>query len=112
MAGLQHCRSTALIACTHVCGPKRLACRRLPAHFHLLHDIVGNHTKHLRRSLVIIDELGRATSTEDGIGIAWAVSEYLIALGGQHLIALCSVCPHHEVADNCWSYELSVAGCM
>ncbi|KAL6501585.1 hypothetical protein OROGR_026718 [Orobanche gracilis] len=36
------------------------------------------------RSLIVVDELGRATSSSDGFAIAWSCCEHLLALKGQH----------------------------
>lgn len=56
-------------------------------------NILNNATK---KSLVLLDEVGRGTSTFDGISIAWAVAEYLV----KNIIARTMFATHYnELTD-------------
>jgi len=56
------------------------------------------------RSLVILDEVGRGTSTFDGLSIAWAVAEYLHDLAGQGVRTLFAT-HYHQLTDLAASKE-------
>lgn len=49
-------------------------------------------------SLIIMDEIGRGTSTFDGLSIAWAVAEYLHELQGKGVKTLFAT-HYHELTD-------------
>jgi DNA mismatch repair protein MutS len=55
-------------------------------------NILNNATP---KSLVVLDEIGRGTSTFDGLSIAWAVAEYLHQAGAKTLFAT----HYHELTD-------------
>lgn len=61
-----------------------------------------------RRSLVLLDEIGRGTSTTDGLAIAWAVAEFLLqdpskgckTLFATHFLELAQLPSQHPTAFN------------
>ncbi|HNY49291.1 MAG TPA: DNA mismatch repair protein MutS [Smithella sp.] len=58
-------------------------------------EILKNATS---RSLVIIDEVGRGTSTFDGLSIAWAIAEYIHDFQGRGIRSLFAT-HYHQLID-------------
>ena len=60
-----------------------------------LSNILNNATP---KSLIILDEIGRGTSTYDGLSIAWSVVEYLSQTSGIHAKTMFAT-HYHELTE-------------
>jgi DNA mismatch repair protein MutS len=58
-----------------------------------------------RRSLVVLDEIGRGTSTYDGLSIAWAVAEHLHDVCGCRALFATHYHELTELAESCTRAE-------
>jgi DNA mismatch repair protein MutS len=69
-----------------------------------MHETASILNNASRQSLVIMDEVGRGTGTQDGLAIAWAVSEYMLnvlqcrTLFATHYHELTAM-EHHKLLD-------------
>jgi len=64
-------------------------------------NILNNATS---KSLVILDEIGRGTSTYDGLAIAWAVAEHLVEKDGKGIKTLFAT-HYHELTELAREHE-------
>jgi DNA mismatch repair protein MutS len=72
-------------------------------------NLVNNCTE---RSLIIADELGRGTSTYDGLAIAWSIAEYLHNLPNSPKVMLAThyhqLSELEEVLESCANYHFKI----
>ena len=59
-------------------------------------NILNNATE---RSLVVLDEIGRGTSTLDGLSLAWAIAEFLAGTSGRGGPRTLFATHYHELTD-------------